>query len=156
MPNRPIRYQVREVTDAHAAQLGAERAAAGLPDLTHTLTEAGLWQPYQDLLTRCRADSTPPPAPPAILLTLRDAFRAEQDPDALTVAQLAEHLIADDADRWSRWDERVDRLAMIGRHLRKALTDAGVELSSTRLRHLPGEPTGYLLADVKTALQAFS
>ncbi|MFE9000599.1 hypothetical protein ACFYOY_00380 [Streptomyces sp. NPDC007875] len=156
MPNRPIRYQVREVTDAQAAQLGAERAAAGLPDLTHTLTEAGLWQQYQDLLTRCRADSTLPPAPPAILLILREAFRAEQDPDALTVAQLAEHLIADDADRWSRWDDRADRLAMIGRHLRKALTDAGVELSSTRLRHLPGERTGYLLADVKAALQAYS
>ncbi|MGW4980270.1 hypothetical protein [Streptomyces mirabilis] len=156
MPNRPIRYQVREVTDAQAAQLGAERAAAGLPDLTHTLTEAGLWQQYQDLLTRCRADSALPPEPPAILLTLREAFRAEKDPNALTVAQLAEHLIADDADRWSRWDDRADRLAMIGRHLRKALTDAGVELSSTRLRHLPGEPTGYLLADVKAALQAFS
>jgi hypothetical protein len=156
MPNRPIRYQVREVTDAQAAQLGVERAAAGLPDLTHTLTEAGLWQQYQDLLARCRVGSTLPPEPPAVLLTVREAFRAEQDPDALTVAQLAEHLIADDADRWSRWDNRADRLAMIGRHLRKALTDAGVELSSTRLRHLPGEPTGYLLADVKTALQAFS
>ncbi|QDO42897.1 hypothetical protein FNV62_36425 [Streptomyces sp. RLB3-17] len=153
MPNRPIRYQVREVTDAQAALLGTDRAAAGLPDLAHTLTEAGLWQKYQDLLARCHADSTPPPA---ILLTVREAFRAEQDPDALTVAQLAQHLHADDADRWGRWDNRADRLAMIGRHLRKALTDAGVELSSTRLRHLPGEPTGYLLADVKAAQEAFS
>ncbi|MEV6502206.1 hypothetical protein [Streptomyces prunicolor] len=156
MPNRPIRYQVREVTDAQAAQLGAERAAAGLPDLARTLTEAGLWQPYQDLLARCRVGHAPPSEPPAILLTLREAFRAEQDPDALTGAQLADHLIADDAERWGRWDDRADRLAMIGRHLRKALTDAGVDLSSTRLRHLPGEPTGYLLADVKTALEAFS
>ncbi|SCF75535.1 hypothetical protein GA0115258_11161, partial [Streptomyces sp. LamerLS-31b] len=155
LPNRPIRYKVREVSDAQAARLGAERAAAGLPDLTHTLTEAGLWQQYQDLLARCRADTTPPPAP-AILLTVREAFRAELDPDALSVAQLAEHLRADDADRWGRWDDRADRLAMIGRHLRKALTDAGVELVSTRLRHLPGEPTGYLLADVKAALAAFS
>ncbi|SBT89342.1 hypothetical protein GA0115233_1008115 [Streptomyces sp. DI166] len=155
LPNRPIRYKVREVSDAQAARLGAERAAAGLPDLTHTLTEAGLWQTYQDLLARCRADTTPPPAP-AILLTVREAFRAEHDPDALTVAQLAEHLRADDADRWGRWDNRADRLAMIGRHLRKALTDAGVELASTRLRHLSGEPTGYLLSDVRTALTAFS
>ncbi|MFE9258567.1 hypothetical protein [Streptomyces sp. NPDC006879] len=155
MPNRPLRYQVREVSDALAAQLGAERAAAGLPDLTHTLTDAELLPRYQDLLTRCRTDTAPPPAP-AILLVLRDAFRAEMDPDALTVAQLADHLRADDKERWGRWDDRDDRLAMIGRHLRKALTDAGADLSSTRLRHLPKEPTGYLLADLNAALAAFA
>ncbi|MCX5314744.1 transposase [Streptomyces sp. NBC_00154] len=73
MPNRPVRYQVREVTDAQAAQLGVERATAGLPDLAHTLTETGLGQQYQDLLARSRADATPPLAP----AILHKAFRAE-------------------------------------------------------------------------------
>ena len=54
VPNRPIRYQVREVADAQATLLGAERAAAGLPDLTHALTEAWLGQPYHCLLYTSR------------------------------------------------------------------------------------------------------
>ncbi|MFD3884007.1 hypothetical protein [Streptomyces microflavus] len=154
MPNRPIRYQVREVTDAYANTVGGERAAAGLPDLTHTLTEAGLINKYRDLVDLCTTDTGPEPVP-GILLTVREAFRAAGNPQALTVAQLADHLNTDDPARWGKWDNRDDRLAMIGRNLRKALTDAGVTLSSTRLRNLPGEPTGYRLADVDRALDAF-
>ena len=154
LPNRPVRYQVREVGDDHAARLGAERAAAGLPDLTHTLTEAGMLHRYRALVEMCAADAAPTP-PPAILLTLREAFRAQGDPEALTVAQLADFLRDRDAAAWGKWEERRDRLAMVGRTLRTALTDAGVELSSTRLRNLPGEPTGYRLADVNRALESF-
>ncbi|KJS53224.1 hypothetical protein VM98_26640 [Streptomyces rubellomurinus subsp. indigoferus] len=155
MPNRPIRYQVREIADEYAAKVGAERFATGLPDLTHTLTEAGLLQQYLDLLQLCQDDTAPQPLP-AVLAVLRDAFRAEDDPQAMTVAQLLDHLRSDDPARWGKWDERGDRLAMVGRHLSKALKDAGVELSSTRLRDLPGEPTGYKLADVIKAVEAFA
>jgi len=155
MPNRPIRYQVREVDDEYAAKVGAERAAAGLPDLTRTLTEAGLLQQYLDLVRLCEADTAPKPAP-AILATLREAFRAEGDPQALAVAQLLDHLRSEDPARWGKWDGREDRLAMVGRNLSRALKDTGADLSSTRLRDLPGEPTGYRLADVLQALEAFA
>ncbi|MFB7475589.1 DUF3631 domain-containing protein [Kitasatospora sp. NPDC056184] len=151
MPNRPIRYQVREVDDAYAARVGAERAAAGLPDLTHTLTEASLLQPYLDLVALCRTD-TGPKAVPDILAVIRQAFRAEGDPDSLPVARLLDHLRSDDPARWGKWDHRDDRLAMVGRNLSKALKDSGVDLSSTRLRDLPGEPTGYRLTDVTAAV----
>ncbi|WP_031072073.1 DUF3631 domain-containing protein [Streptomyces sp. NRRL WC-3742] len=155
MANRPIRYQVREVADEYAAKVGAERFAAGLPDLTRSLTEAGMLQQYLDLVQLCQAD-TGPTQVPAILATVREAFRAEGDPEALTVAQLLDHLRSEDPARWGKWDERADRLAMVGRNLSKALKDAGVELSSVRLRDQPGEPSAFRLADVLQALEAFA
>ncbi|MFE7045537.1 hypothetical protein ACFU9X_40855 [Streptomyces atratus] len=161
MPNRPIRYQVREIDAEQAARLGAERAAAGLPDLTHTLTEAGLLDAWNELRDACNAPAgmgteTRPEAP-GILRTLREVFVREGESEHLTIGQIHDHLRKDDPGRWGQWDDREDRirLGMVARTLQKELADADVELESTRLSDVKGKPTVYLLEDIEAALTAF-
>lgn len=167
MVNRAMRYRVREITPEYAAQVGAERATE-LPDVTQTLTEAGLIDAWVDLKTACAADTIPdddeedgdqdPSDVPPILLTIIEAFVQEGDPAYLTLDQLHTHLRKDDAAKWGRWDDRDDkgRLRELGKTLARELRDAGVELSSEKLDELDGAPRGYRMDAVQRALQRLS
>ncbi|WP_331734490.1 MULTISPECIES: hypothetical protein [unclassified Streptomyces] len=163
MPDRAIRYKVREISPDYAHRVATERRDAGLANLTHTLTEAGLLDAWNELTTTCSSAPGPdagtadegPEAPP-ILRILRDAFANENDPEFLTVDRIHTHLKADDPQRWGKWDEREDRLAMVGRTLRRALADEGISIATTRLRNQPGEPTAYRLEDVEAAMNSSS
>ncbi|MEU5066648.1 hypothetical protein AB0G95_21750 [Streptomyces virginiae] len=156
LPRRPMRWQIREVPAAVAARLGSERAAAGLPDLTYTLTEAGMIDAWRDLVTLCNpaTPSGPPPVPP-ILALIDAAFTTEGDPPHLTIAQLYAHLVLDDPARWGQWDDRDDVLARVGTELSAALKAAGVDLPKKRITTLAGSPTGYAWTAVQTALAAY-
>lgn len=160
MPNKPMRYQVREITPEHAARVAAERRTAGLVDLTHTLTEAGLLAQWHALQQLCAAASTgraEREIPPALQL-LRDVFTEEGDPAFLTMDQIHTRLRTTDPDRWSVWDDRDDlsRLRELGKALSRALRDAGVDLPSERLKELDGQPRGYRLAAVQDAIESAS
>ncbi|MFC7917602.1 hypothetical protein [Streptomyces sp. NPDC057386] len=163
MPDRPVRYQVREVTAQYAARIGAERAAAGRPDLTFTLDEAGLLDAWHELLELL--DSGTPAAEqggaeplPGIVRILREAFTLEHDPAYLTYDQLHSHLRRHDADRWGRWDDKsdIDRLRELGKALRRELDASQVDLSSERIRELDGSPRGLYLSALKEAIEALS
>ncbi|MFJ5799249.1 hypothetical protein, partial [Streptomyces decoyicus] len=158
MPNKPMRYQVREITPEHAARVAAERRTAGLVDLTHTLAEAGLLTEWGELKQLCAALSAGPAEReiPQTLQVLRDVFAAEDDPAFLTMDQIHTHLKASDPARWSAWDERDDlsRLRELGKALSRALREAGVDLPSERLKELDGQPRGYRLAAVQDAIEA--
>lgn len=160
MPNKPTRYQVREITPEHAARVAAERRTAGLVDLTHTLTEAGLLDEWQALQKLCATPGTATAEreTPPILQLLRDAFTKEDDPAFLTMDQIHPHLKAADPDRWDAWDDRDDlsRLRELGKALSRALRDAGVDLPSERLKELDGQPRGYRLAAIQDAIEAAS
>ncbi|KPC61264.1 hypothetical protein [Streptomyces chattanoogensis] len=163
MPNKPMRYQVREITPEYAARVATERHKAGLVDVTHTLTEAGLLDEWHALQELCAAagtgSSASAPGPvPSILQLLRDIFTAEDDPAYLTMGQIHCHLRTADPDRWGAWDERDEhsRLRELGKALSRALRDAGVELFSERLRELDGQPRGYRLSGVQDAVDAAS
>jgi hypothetical protein len=157
MPDRPVRYQVREIPSDYAARLGAERAAAGLPDLTHTLAEAGClhaWHTLQDSVNTAPAQAHREPRAPEILLQLREAFTAEGNPPYLTITEVHHHLRRHDTGRWGRWDDRPDRdrLRELGKALSRALRDTGTSLASRRITDLPGQPRGYYLTDLQEAL----
>ncbi|WP_327156682.1 hypothetical protein [Streptomyces tubercidicus] len=160
MPNKPMRYQVREITPEHAARVAAERRTAGLVDLTHTLAEAGLlaqWHALQQLCATPGTGTAEREIPQALQL-LRDAFTEESDPAFLTMDQIHTRLRAADPDRWGVWDDRDDlsRLRELGKALSRALRDAGVDLPSERLKELDGQPRGYRLAAVQDAIKAAS
>jgi hypothetical protein len=83
MPDRPVCYQVREVTTQYAARIGAERAAAGRPDLTFTLDVAGLLDAWHELLElldsgTAAAEQGSVESLPGIVRVLREAFTLEQ------------------------------------------------------------------------------
>ncbi|MEV0989923.1 hypothetical protein [Streptomyces sp. NPDC049949] len=162
MPDRPIRYQVREIPAQLAARLGAERATAGLPDLTHTLTEAGLLLKWHELIKLCSGQPSPlgedTPDLPEILALLREAFLRESDPTFLTMNQVHTHLRDEDPDQWGKWDDRDEqgRLRELGKTLARQLKKADVELSSERITELEGSPRGYYLADIEDAISTLS
>lgn len=157
MPDRPVRYQVREIHADYAARVGAERAAAGLPDVTHTLAEADMLDAWLELQETC-ANNTVMPAgrarAPEILLTIRDAFTREDDPAYVTLDQLHGHLRRAAPELWGRWDGLAnrDRLRELGKALRRVLDEADVALSSQRISELEGTPRGFYLAEVQEAL----
>lgn len=152
MDDKPLRYKVRKIPNDYAAKLGAERAAAGLPDVTHTLAEVGLLDQWRDLQG---SDGQAPAGPvPAILQVIRDAFTAERDPEDLATYELLPYLRRDDAAYWGQWDEEESekkRRALVGAALQRKLSDAGVSLRSARLPR-KGKPSGYRLDDVKAAM----
>ncbi|MCM2394341.1 hypothetical protein [Streptomyces albipurpureus] len=157
MPNKPMRYQVREISPAYAHRVATERAA-GLPDLTHTLTEAGLHDDWNQLQKIC---NTTPGAPgdtqaevPEILRLIHEAFVHESNPDFLTMDQIHDHLRKADPKEWGDWDDRddVSRLRELGKKLSRLLGKAGVDLSTERIVELDAQPRGYYLAAVEAAL----
>ncbi|MER7690590.1 hypothetical protein [Streptomyces sp. NPDC097610] len=161
MPDRPVRYKVREVTAEYAAKVGAERAAAGRPDLAFTLSEADLdaeWRALLDLLVADvpAAHQERPEELPAIVQVLRGAFMLEKDPAYLTYDQLHPHLRALDVERWGRWDEKSDihRLRELGKAVRRELDAAQVELTSERIREIDGAPRGFYLAALEEAIES--
>jgi hypothetical protein len=160
MPKRPVRYKFREITSEYAARIGAERAAAGLPDVTHTLTEAGMIKEWRKLLAAATGSAPvvggddDEPDLPHVLLVIAEAFVQEDDPEFLTLDQVHVYLRKDDAARWGKWDERDDkgRLTELGKALSKELRNAGVTLSSKRNTEVEGQPRGYYAAEVQQAL----
>ncbi|NEE41816.1 hypothetical protein G3M53_92765 [Streptomyces sp. SID7982] len=167
MPSRPVRYKFREITSEYAARVGVERAAAGLPDVTFTLTEAGLIKEWHKLLKAAAAPAPGPaadggdddePEVPPILVVIAEAFVQEDDPEFLTLDQVHVYLKKDDAAKWGRWDDRDDkgRLRELGKALARELRDAGVTLSSERITEAEGQPRGYYAAAVQQALAGVS
>ncbi|MFI1890734.1 type IV secretory system conjugative DNA transfer family protein [Streptomyces jumonjinensis] len=124
-----LRYAVPLDADT-ALERARERVAAGLPAL--------------DAVTAGTA------APPPFVEQLLKIFAVVGE-DALTVAQLAEALAADDS-RWRKWDGRKDRLAMVGREIKRELKEAGLVVPTARL-DAPGRPTAYRLEEIRAALE---
>lgn len=89
---------------------------------------------------------------PEIATLLLNAFAAEGNPEVLTVARLADRLAAAAPAAWGRWNDRADRLAMVGRTLRSELK-VELDIPTTRLNNLAGHPTAYRLADIHTAIR---
>ncbi|MEU3423624.1 hypothetical protein AB0F39_34625 [Streptomyces murinus] len=161
IPRRPVRYKVREITPEYAARVGAERAAHR-PDVTHTLTEAGLIKQWRQLAAQATAgkgpgDSEPEPDVP-VLTAIATAFLEEDDPEYLTLDQIHGYLRKDDAQRWGRWDGHDDkgRRRELGKALARALREEGVELASERITEAEGKPRGYYAAAVQAALRGAS
>lgn len=130
----PVLRYVTPLPAAEADRRCRERIAAGLPRLESAPAPAGV-----------------PDDAPEIVRLLLNAFAAEGDPEALTVAQISGHLVAADPHTWGRWAEREDRSSMIGRDIRTQIKAAGIDLPTVRLR-APGSPTAYRLADVRGTL----
>ncbi|MFF8423354.1 hypothetical protein [Streptomyces sp. NPDC015680] len=130
----PVLRYVTPLPPVEADRRCRERIEAGLPRLESALAPAAV-----------------PDNAPEIARLLLGAFAAEGNPEALSVAQLAVHLIAADPAVWGRWEDRKDRLAMIGRTLKTRLQKAGLDVPTTRL-DTPGRPTAYQLDDIRGAL----
>ncbi|MCG0068180.1 hypothetical protein L0F81_33785 [Streptomyces tricolor] len=155
LPKRPLRYKFRQITPEHAARVGAERGKAGLPDLTLTLTEAGLIEEWRKLVARSSGTAgSDEPDVPHVLSVIADAFVREDDPAFLALDQVHAYLREDDAARWGRWDDRDDkgRLRELSKALTRALRAEGVELSTERITEAPGKPSGYYAAAVQAAM----
>lgn len=90
---------------------------------------------------------------PEIAEVLLSFFAEQGNPQALTVAQLADRLAAADPATWDRWNGRTDRLAMVGRTLKDHLKKAGLNVPTTRLSTVAGQPTAYWEADIRAALR---
>jgi S-DNA-T family DNA segregation ATPase FtsK/SpoIIIE len=131
----PILRYVSPIDAATAAARAKERVAAGLP-------------PLDDVT----ATGPRPGGAPEIAMQLLAIFATHGDPEALTVAQIAERLVAADPSVWGRWEDRADRVAMIGRTLKAALKKSGLAVATVRLDS-PGRPTAYRLADIHAALK---
>ncbi|MGW7412797.1 hypothetical protein [Streptomyces sp. NPDC054863] len=170
MPNRALRYQVREISPEYAARVGAERARMGLPDVTHTLTEAGLIDAWRELkgpsagAPSAAGDDSVVDADviaedvPSIVWAFVEAFDQEGDPAYLTMDQLHVYLRKADPDRWDRWGDLDDRgrLRELGKALSRELRNLGVALSSEKITELDGDPKGYYAEAVRQALAAES
>ncbi|MFB7957854.1 hypothetical protein [Streptomyces sp. NPDC056045] len=130
----PVLRYVTPLPPAEADRRCRERVAAGLPRLETAAAPAAL-----------------PDDAPEIARLLLGVFEAEGDPEALSVAQIADRLIAADPAVWGRWENRKDRLAMIGRTIKSHLKEAGLEVPTVRMDG-PGRPTAYRLEDIRGAL----
>ncbi|MGJ5899279.1 ATP-binding protein [Streptomyces niveiscabiei] len=130
----PILRYVTPLPPAEADRRTKERIAAGLPRLETPVSTA--------------------PAAAALPETVRlllDIFATERDPEMLTVAELSKHMVAADPAAWGRWEDRDDRLAMIGRNLKGRLKKEGFDIPTVR-SDAPGRPTAYRLSDIRGAL----
>ncbi|WP_209446809.1 hypothetical protein, partial [Streptomyces palmae] len=96
----------------------------------------------------------PAPSVPPIAQLLLDAFTAYGNPADLTIAQLADHLVAADPGTWGLWEGKHNRQIMIGRTLKKHLKEAGLTIPTARLEAAvdPKRPTIYRLTDIHSAL----
>ncbi|MFF8618534.1 hypothetical protein [Streptomyces sp. NPDC015350] len=130
----PVLRYVTPLPPAEADRRCRERVAAGLPRLETAVSPAAL-----------------PDDAPEIARLLLAAFEAEGDPETLSVAQIADRLVAADPAVWGRWEDRKDRLAMIGRTLKSHLKEARLEVPTVRMDG-PGRPTAYRLEDIRGAL----
>ncbi|MET8566167.1 hypothetical protein ABZV75_38500 [Streptomyces flaveolus] len=156
LPRRPMRYKVREITPEYAARVGAERAPY-LPDLTHTLTEAGLIKEWRQLISDAQEGGPTADGKAArshVLDVIGNAFVQEGMPPYLTLDQVHSYLIKDDVARWDRWSGRDDkyRRRELGKALARALREEGVELSTERITEAEDQPRGYYATAVKEAL----
>ena len=128
----PVLRYVSPINATTAAARATERVTAGLPTLDDT--------------AEVRADT------PGIAKLLLEFFAEEGNPEALTVARLADRLVAADPATWGRWAGRTDRLAMVGRALRDRMRKAGLDVPTVRLDDVAGRPAAYRLADIRRAL----
>ncbi|WP_170198338.1 hypothetical protein, partial [Streptomyces chryseus] len=138
----PVLRYVTPLLPTEAARLTQERIAAGLPTLDPAPVPAPAAQPQ-------------PSAPLApIVQQLLAAFATHSNPESLSVAQIAAHLEAADPQAWGRKSGQTNRdhLAMVGRKIKADLKAVGLTIPSGRLKGVPGQPSGYLLADIQDAL----
>ncbi|MFD8549775.1 ATP-binding protein [Streptomyces sp. NPDC059649] len=142
----PVLRYVPELPPVRAAEAARERVAAGLPAMPDDAIPAAPNAPAARPFDAASA--------PAIARLLLGAFGAAGNPEWLTMAQLAQHLAAEDPDVWGRWDGRRDRLLMVGRTLTAELNREGLTIPRTRLESDadPARPTVIRLADVLAAL----
>lgn len=131
---QPVLRYVSRLAPEEAARRAEERVKAGLPRLTAPAPTSET--PAEDL--------------PWIARQLLDAFAASGQ-EEMTVADLADHLVAADPATWGRWEDRRDRRTMIGRTIRQHLKAAGLEVETRRIDG-PGRPTVYDLAALRDAL----
>ncbi|WP_346094346.1 hypothetical protein [Streptomyces olivaceiscleroticus] len=131
----PMLRYVSPLPPQEAHRRTQERIAAGLPQLDPATSTS-----------RIDTDDVP-----EIVRLLLDAFATQRNPEVLTVAQIADHLVAADAATWGRWEKREDRLVMIGRTLTNRLKKEGLSIPRIRLDG-EGRPTAYRLADIEAAL----
>ncbi|RPK77931.1 hypothetical protein [Streptomyces sp. ADI98-10] len=130
----PVLRYVTPLPATEADRRCRERIAAGLPQLEVAPAPAAV-----------------PDDAPEIVRLILGAFAAEGDPEALTVAQISVHLVAADPAVWGQWEDREDRLALIGRAVRTQIKSAGLDLPTVRVSG-PSRPTAYRLADVRACL----
>jgi hypothetical protein len=170
IPDEPIIYKIHHIGLDEGKRRAAERRDAGLVDIDDASIAAaqgtpippfaandGIDEPptWSELLRLCDAAGAPEPTPPpAIAQHLLDAFAAHGNPEALTIAQLLDHLRTAEPQAWRRWDHREEstRLREAGKALARALRSAGLNLTSSRLHDVEGKPTAYRLADLQAAL----
>jgi hypothetical protein len=133
----PVLRYVSKLPAEAAARLAKERLAAGLPALALPGGQG-------------TAASSSEGAP-EIVRQLLDAFASAENPELMTIAQLADPLVALDAETWGQWEGRHNRRTMIGRRIREKLKAAGVDVTPIRIEG-PGRPTAYRLADLRDAL----
>lgn len=137
----PVLRYVTPISATLAAARAKERVAAGLPTLDSTGTGGG-----------GGVGAGVGAGVPEIAALLLDIFAEEGNPQALTVAQLADHLAAADPATWGRWNGRTDRTAMVGRTLKSRLKAAGLDVPTIRLGNETGRPAAYREADIRKAL----
>ncbi|MFB8310328.1 hypothetical protein ACFC5T_17400 [Streptomyces sp. NPDC055961] len=126
--------------DAGTALLRAkERLNVGLPSLDAVTT----------------GDATRRPVP-RIAQLLLDAFESEGWPAQMTVDELHGHLRAADVATWGRWDDRTDRLAMVGRTLQAELKKAALTIPTVRITDRPSKPTAYRFQDIQEEIKRSS
>ncbi|MFJ5680239.1 hypothetical protein [Streptomyces sp. NPDC093097] len=160
------------ITSTHVAELTAQAIVAGAPsapltrilaklepvvapDRPHTGVAPAVPSPRSGPMP---LPSDPPLTPedyPTIVRQLLDVFAAHNNPQWLTITQIAHHLEDADPAAWGRWQGRRDRLVMIGRAIGAELRRANMKVPHGRLDSAidPKRPTIYKLADIERTLQ---
>jgi S-DNA-T family DNA segregation ATPase FtsK/SpoIIIE len=137
----PVLRYVSPLPPAEADRRTRERLAAGLPRLETAAPQPAAAAPAQKAA-----------GAPEIAQLLLDAFATHSDPEVLTIAQLADHLVTIDPDTWGKWEGKKNRLLMVGRTIQSQLKKANLDVPAVRLDTDPKRPTIYRLADIKDAL----
>lgn len=135
----PVLRYVSPLPADEAERRARERLAAGLPRLEGTAAGGD-------------AAGIPDQAPEIARLLLK-IFATEGHPEALPVAVVADHLVAADPAVWGRWEGRSDRIAMIGRTLKRHLKDTGLDIEPVRMTLGADRQMAYRLADLKDAVK---
>ncbi|MFG2631055.1 type IV secretory system conjugative DNA transfer family protein [Streptomyces sp. NPDC048473] len=129
----PILRYASLLPPEEAARRVAERLAAPRPRLT----------------LGGRAAAVEVPAPVRLLL---DAFASRRDPEELTITELGDYLAVAAPDVYGRWEGKANRNLMMGRAIKSALRDVGIDITTVRLSGRPGKPAAYRLVDIRGTL----
>ncbi|GAA2639974.1 hypothetical protein [Streptomyces axinellae] len=135
----PILRYVSPLPAQEADRRARERVAAGLPRLDPAVPAAQV-----------------PDGTPEIARMLLEIFATEGDPEVLSVAVIADHLVRRDPAVWGRWEDKDDRTRrrLIGSALRQHLKKAGVPVEPERITTEDGRLMVYRRADLIKAASA--